>query len=174
MTTLITPRQKKIIERMREVAAMPRLVILDTETTGLDNKAEVIDLAVIDMQGVTLMDVLIRCQDGIPTKASDIHGITEAVLEEQGRPFPETWQEFCEIITGYPVMIYNVEFDWKLLSQTAARYGLGMPQIGNAHCLMLAYSAFVGEAHWRHQDQYKYQKLSHACECFDIEQPGAH
>lgn len=58
----------------------PNALILDTETTGLDGDAEVVELAVIDCAGSVPLDTLVRPIGPIPVEAAAIHGITDAML----------------------------------------------------------------------------------------------
>jgi DNA polymerase-3 subunit epsilon len=55
-----------------------RLVILDTETTGLNaSNNEIIEIAIIDDQGLTLIHTLVRpTRNKRWTEAQSIHGIT--------------------------------------------------------------------------------------------------
>ncbi len=41
-------------------------VILDTETTGLDERAEIVELSIIDKHGYTLFDSLIKPKGRTP------------------------------------------------------------------------------------------------------------
>ena len=71
-------------------------LILDTETTGLDDDAEVVELAVIDCAGTVLLDTLVRPSGPVPAEAAAIHGITDAMLADA-----PTWSEiharFCDL-----------------------------------------------------------------------------
>jgi DNA polymerase-3 subunit epsilon len=60
----------------------PNALILDTETTGLDGDAEVVELAVIDCAGSVPLDILVRPIGPIPVEAAAIHGITDAMLAD--------------------------------------------------------------------------------------------
>lgn len=51
-------------------------VILDTETTGLDEHDEIVEVAVIDMSGKVLLNTLVNPIQPIPYEATQIHGIT--------------------------------------------------------------------------------------------------
>lgn len=55
---------------------MSNYIILDTETTGLDNTAEIVEISVINDQGEVLLDTLIKPTKPIPGDATAIHGIT--------------------------------------------------------------------------------------------------
>ena len=58
---------------------------LDTETTGLSNFDEIIDLTLIDSDGTTLINTLIRPTVPIDARASEIHGITnEDIIDAPG------------------------------------------------------------------------------------------
>ena len=59
-----------------------KFVILDTETTGLDNQAEIIEIAIITDNGDTLIDTYIKPHHRIDeySEAVRIHGITNATV----------------------------------------------------------------------------------------------
>src|SRR5687768_4350279 len=55
-------------------------VVLDTETTGLDHGAEVIQIGVVGPDGRTLLDTLLQPRTRIPADATRIHGVTDAMV----------------------------------------------------------------------------------------------
>ena len=64
--------------------------ILDTETTGLDNKAQAVQVSVINGAGdVLLNNVLIQPTLAIPADAIAVHHITNAHGYEMLLPFPK-------------------------------------------------------------------------------------
>ena len=154
-------------------------LILDTETTGLDDDAEVVELAVIDCAGTVLLDTLVRPSGPVPAEAAAIHGITDAMLADA-----PTWSEiharFCDLVEGRQVVIYSREFDVRVINQTARRYGLQAPQgfdlvldPGSIHCAMQAYAEFRGE--WSaEKGRYRWQKLSAAAEQQGVTVTNAH
>jgi len=95
-----------------------------------------------------------------------------------------TWSElharFCGLVEGRQVVIYNHEFDVRVISQTARRYGLQAPQgfdlvldRGPIHCAMQAYAGFHGE--WNaEKGQYRWQKLSTAAQQQGVTVENAH
>ena len=161
------PARREAISRQARAWLEANALILDTETTGLGDDAEVVELALVDCAGAVLLDTLVRPSGPVPAEAAAIHGITDAMLAEA-----PTWSEvhdrFCDLVEGRQVVIYSREFDTRVITQTARRYGLPAPQgfdlalDGSAvHCAMQAYAEFRGE--WSaEKGQYRWQKLSAA------------
>ena len=55
-------------------------LFLDTETTGLHDDAEIVDVAVIDITGRSVLSTLVRPAGVIPVAATRIHGITPEMV----------------------------------------------------------------------------------------------
>jgi len=156
---------KSIIERQD-------ILLLDTETTGLDDDSEVIDIALIDLAGNTLLDTLVQCQvEEVPAGARAVHGINKAKLA-QAPDFPKVWKQLEALIQTHELVIYNAEFDTRIVGQTANRYNI-RPGI-TTHCLMTKFSTFIGEPAPYYEDGYKYQSLATACRYFRIKRLKAH
>jgi DNA polymerase-3 subunit epsilon len=137
-----------------------RPLILDTETTGLDlGMDEVVEVALLELDGTVLLNTLVRCRGIIPDGATEIHGITNEMLE--GQPtFPEMWEELCPYLSR-PLVIYHAAYDVPMLAYGALRYGLRMAR-PDAHCLMCRYTEFSVGA------MGSYQSLQTACRAFGI------
>jgi DNA polymerase-3 subunit epsilon len=173
------PAVREAISRQARAWLEANALILDTETTGLGDDAEVVELAVIDCAGAVLLDTLVRPSGPVPAEAAAIHGITDAMLA--GAP---TWSEvhdrFCDLVEGRQVVIYSREFDTRVISQTARRYGLPAPRCfdpaldpGSIHCAMQAYAEFRGE--WSEEKgRYRWQKLSAAATQQGVTVTNAH
>lgn len=129
---------------LRSLLNRTDVLILDTETTGYTEKSEIVEIAIIDTTGaVRLNELVLPQQAGVPAKAVEIHGLSKPKLRALGaRPWPEVHEEVCNLISGCErLIVYNLEFDIRLLEQTAARYGLLFPPTGPAaDCLMKAYA----------------------------------
>ena len=173
------PAVREAISRQARAWLEANALILDTETTGLGDDAEVVELAVIDCAGAVLLDTLVRPSGPVPAEAAAIHGITDAMLADA-----PTWSEihdrFCDLVEGRQVVIYSREFDVRVINQTARRYGLQAPQgfdlvldQGSIHCAMQAYAEFRGE--WSaEKGQYRWQKLSAAAAQQGVTVTNAH
>jgi DNA polymerase-3 subunit epsilon len=140
-------------------------LILDTETTGLDPaRDEIIELALIELDGSVAIDTFIQSRQPIPIEATAIHGITDDML--QGKPtFPEVWERLAPYLSR-PIIIYNAAYDIPMLAYNALRYKIRMPR-PQAHCLMTHYTEYSVGADG------PYQKLEVACRQFQI-QVGIH
>lgn len=66
------------------------VLIIDTETTGLGERAEVIEVAALDTTGALRFHALSLPEKPIPRDASGIHGLTRRKLRAEGaRPWPK-------------------------------------------------------------------------------------
>lgn len=115
-------------------------VILDTETTGLDDGAEIIEIAVIDTQGYVLLNTLVKPSRPFNdfNEAAQIHGIRYAELEN-APSWPQVQERLLEIIRDKTILIYNAAFDTRLMNQSARAHGGGSIEYP-AVCLMQLYS----------------------------------
>ena len=173
------PARREAISRQARAWLEANALILDTETTGLGDDAEVVEFAVIDCAGAVLLDTLVRPSGPVPDEAAAIHGITDAMLADA-----PTWSaihdRFCDLVEGRQVVIYSHEFDVRVIGQTARRYGLPVPQgfdlvidQDRIHCAMQAYAEFHGE--WNaEKGQYRWQKLSAAATQQGVTVTNAH
>ncbi|HEY7418373.1 MAG TPA: 3'-5' exonuclease [Ktedonobacteraceae bacterium] len=156
----------------KDVLARNNVVILDTETTGIGDADEIIELAIVDTQGKTRVNSLMQCQmQTIPLPAKKVHGISEQLLKAKGRHWPDVWEQLITYLTSKVIIIYNAEYDLRMLRQTAKRYGFTMPEL-NVCCLMEKYSEYVG-AHTE-SGYVRSMRLSAACSHFQVSNDSAH
>ena len=145
------------------------VVYLDTETTGLGFDDEVVDVAVVGAGGEVLLDTLVRPSRPIPAGASAVHGLTD--LDVAGAP---TWDLVYPVLRAIlrerVVVVYNADFDRRLVVQTCARCGFAEPA-ARWECAMRAYADFHGEP--GRGGGYRWQPLERAARAFGIA-PGGH
>lgn len=122
----IAEAQQNIPTRWRALLDREDVLILDTETTGLDASAEVIEVAAIDTTGKLRLSRLALPEDGIPSAASRIHGLTASVLvAKDAHAFPAVHHDLVPLLrTASVVLAWNASFDKNMLIQTAQRHGL--------------------------------------------------
>ncbi len=154
----------------RSVAADWESIFLDTETTGLDGTAEVVDIAVVSSDGRVLLDTLVRPRHRIPAAATRIHGIHDEHVVS-APTWPEVVDELVAVLHGRRVVVYNAAFDRRMVNQCCAHHGLPLVA-ADWSCAMMAYAAFHGEWNAR-RSGHRWHKLELAVGRFGG-QPGGH
>lgn len=101
-----------------------RIVIFDTETTGIEfGKDCIIELGAVSLENgeeVDCMDDLIRLPEGqcLPSFITDLTGITNEQLAEEGVEQETAVMDFCRLLDGaeQPLLVaYNAQFDLNFL-----------------------------------------------------------
>jgi DNA polymerase III epsilon subunit-like protein len=117
-------------------------VIVDTETTGLlcRSKAEVIELAAIDMRGKQVYRGLFKPRYKIPASVIAIHGITNARVRWQPS-FAQRAQAIRSALQGRIIITYNARFDREVIRRTCSLHKVDSIS-ARWECAMHAYRAF--------------------------------
>ena len=110
------------------------LAVFDTETTGLSPRDDRIVTAFLGVMGpdgelVERFSWLADPGVVIPPRATEVHGITTKMAQEQGRNAAEVVSEVVKEIrrvldAGIPLVVYNASYDLTLTNWEARRYGL--------------------------------------------------
>lgn len=135
--------RRAVVQAARELLTQ-QPIFLDTETTGIDGQAEVVEIAIIDHEGEILLDSLVKPQSPIPWQAEQVHGISNEDVRH-APSFARLWPEISALMEQHPVVIYNSAFDLRLLAQSARRYGIVPQKPPAVHCAMLMYANFYGQ-----------------------------
>jgi DNA polymerase III subunit epsilon len=144
--------------------------VLDTETTGLANDDQICQIAIVSNDGQPLLNELVRPTIAISAQASAIHGITNEQVAT-APSFDQLLIPILKAINNRDVVIYNEEFDLRMIRQSLRPYGvqLAFPTSdrrgcriflngGSIHCAMQQFSAWVGEWNAYHGG-YRWQRL---------------
>lgn len=136
-------RQEAAQEAARIVQLDP--IFLDTETTGLENWDEVIEVGLVDASGQVILETLVKPQGSIPADATRIHGIRDRdVLTAP--TWRQIWPQVQRLIEGRHLAIYNADYDLRIMRQSHARAGLEwMPVAAGSHCIMKLYAKYRGD-----------------------------
>lgn len=161
------------LESFKELIESGDYVILDTETTGLDDKAEICQIAIIDSSGNVLLDTLVKPTCPIPEDASAVHGITDDMVKD-APGWADVASRVAEIINVRTVVIYNAGYDYRMLHQSSKAAGLDHWQDESIwQCAMLAYAEHYGD--WNnYRGNYRWQRLTDAAFQTKAEIKNAH
>lgn len=118
--------------------------VLDTETTGVNIIAEMVECAIIGPHGDEVYDGLLRPTHAIIKKASDVHGITNADVEK-APTLADEYDALQEAITSQPtLLIYNRQFDERILQQSTYANKLPPFRLPRVDDLMLRFARWAG------------------------------
>jgi DNA polymerase III epsilon subunit-like protein len=151
-------------EKIRGPAAVARdilkrrPVVFDTETTGLGDTDQIIEICIIDVDGKTLFESLVRPTVPVGAKAEEVHGLGEQKLR-----FAPSWgissPPVRNILEGRQVVAFNSAFDLRLLEQTCKAHGQDTSWISRleTHCAM-----YLSADRWGATNQYGSISLANA------------
>ena len=114
-------------------------IVLDTETTGLPDENGLPDIVTLGITVVRNREIeesvefKTRPQKRISEEAQSIHGITNKQAAGFDS-FDSQWSQMAEYLNDQLIVIHNASFDWPILLDHAARYGLAMPPIQGVFC----------------------------------------
>lgn len=145
----------------RQVVNDPHAVILDTETTGLDSGDVIIEISVIDVAGNVLLDTLVRPLKPIPPAASNIHGITDDMCAAAPAWIDVVKELMPILVNASRVVIYNAEYDTRMMFQTLAAASLDREWMGGIefNCAMEQYAAWYGD-YSEYHGNFRWQRLN--------------
>jgi DNA polymerase III epsilon subunit-like protein len=163
-------RQNAILRARQALSNKP--VYLDTETTGLDPKDEIVEISIVDDDGAVLLDKFVRPSMPIPHEATRIHGITNEDVKS-AMPWPILWREVRPLLSGRLIVMYNAEFDVRMMKQSMVKYRQPWNERLDTFDLLKVYAEFRSEWDMKRQS-YRYFSLDAAGKQAQIALPNAH
>lgn len=135
--------------------------IVDTETTGLDETAELVQIAALDTTGQAVGNQFCLPADPVPEAASRVHGLTnERLAARNAQRFPAFYPALVARLQLAEVLLaWNADFDSRIFKQTCTRYGLPVPNLP-WRCAMQDYKEMTG-AHHRPKLQFAAEGLQY-------------
>lgn len=145
---------------------LARPLFIDTETTGLDGLAEIVEISILDQDGSVILDTLVRPMRRIPQDVIRVHGITNEMVRE-APTWAEIWPQVEDVLKERFVGVYNAEFDLRMMRQSHHSNGMAWQFHENRFfCIMKLYAQFRG--------LYRWQKLEAAGRQCGIALPNSH
>lgn len=134
------------------VLALPNLALLEIDTTGLSEDAEIVRVTLLDCTGTLIEDILIKPKHPLTPRLSEINGLRNEDLEH-APSIREAWPRIAQCLQGRYIVSFAQDFDREKLNETALREQL--PRIN-----------FIGDdlrPHLAHFLGDNYIKLADAC-----------
>lgn len=132
-----------------------RFVVFDLETTGLKPDVhEIIEIGAIrvnrDSDEHETFQALVRPSKKVPKKITEITGITQEMIENEG-DLPETiLPQFVKFIGDLPLVAFNAEFDVAFLKTAVEKTQPGLLGNNKVSCaLKMARRAWPGRNSYR-------------------------
>ncbi|WP_080975512.1 exonuclease domain-containing protein [Moraxella canis] len=137
------------------------MLFLDTETTGLDEQAQIIQLAIVDEDGDVIVNTYLDSDAAISPEAYRVHRIGKKQIK--GYPyFRDIEASIQRLLCDRKVGMYNADFDMRMMRQSATI----CLQVFESVCVMEMAKAHFGEEKWL--------SLVNACKRLDIKLDNAH
>ena len=153
--------KQEIVDDWSDLLERQDVLILDTETTGIDGSAEIVQISIIDTMGNELLDEYVMPKGSIPPEASKVHGLTRQRLVSLGAHPWKAHHSRCLDIIGRAamVLVYNLQYDARIIRQTNRIHGLPHKDFPG-RCIMLDYAEYRGIQGYR--GGWKWHKLEAA------------
>ncbi|HEV7477524.1 MAG TPA: DNA polymerase III subunit epsilon [Burkholderiales bacterium] len=107
-----------------------RLIVLDTETTGLNVKLgdRIVEIGCVEVLSRRISErhfhAYVNPEREIDEGASRVHGLTQEDLRSKPK-FAEVARDFLDYVQGAELIIHNADFDVEFLDAELSRAGLG-------------------------------------------------
>lgn len=98
-------------------------LIVDTETTGLEEYDEIIEISIINMKGDVLLDTLVKPTRPIPAEATAINNITDEMVAN-APSWGEVYPLVMSVLSNNKWLAWNSKFDARMITQTSLITGI--------------------------------------------------
>ena len=164
--------QQEVMHWAQELMRRENFYVLDTETTGVGKGDEIVQMGIVDKNGTIVMNQLVKPTVSIPSGASSVHGIYDSDVVDAST-FKDIYIDLSKMLAGQIVIAYNMDFDWRMLQQSSAKYRLPDIRTGKRDCAMKQYAKYNGK--WNNQrHSYIWHKLGTAAAQEGIAVENAH
>lgn len=169
----------EMLEIFHRWATDHRTLIVEVQTTSREKTGEVIEIAILDLQGTVLLDTRVKPQYSIPPESVQFHGIHQAEVAHL-----PAWTSMVSVlkplISGHMLVSYGRAFTKERLEHSLKVAGLAEPQLSiDWECLMDSYALYWGQPGKYASSRPSWQSHLNACSQQNIklddlpEQPSA-
>ena len=166
------PQHRSKAARIAREWMLSNPLFLDTETTGLDNRSEIVEIAIVGLDGSVLYNSLVKPVGSIPPDAYRIHRISAEMVAD-APTWEEQWDDINKILNGRSVCIYNAEYDTRLMKQSHRLHGILWNKGFTDQCVMNLYAMYNGN--WNsYRRSYNWVSLENVGKRLRIPLPNVH
>ncbi len=100
-----------------------RVVVFDTETTGLDSSNDIIQIGAVEIVNGKIgreFEVFLKTDQSL-AETTKIHNITPEILDKNGVDRKEGLIDFWSFVNGSPLLAHNIQYDWKIIFANSIR-----------------------------------------------------
>lgn len=116
----------------------------DTETTGLGDQDQIIEMALVNRHGQTLLNCRFKPTVPINPNAQAVHGISADDLKDKVT-FDVMAGGVLTLLKQSPLIIFNADYDLRLLKQTCDAFGVEINLADfDANCAMKLAADYYG------------------------------
>lgn len=141
---------------------------------------KIIEISLVDQSGKVLLNELIRPVGDVSDEAYQVHGISTEKAKSEGKCWSDVFESVCDIVRGENLVIYNSDFDTRLIFQTMDKHLVNnnIPDTVlkfeplSVHCAMKEYADYWGAKDENHHS--KCQSLVNACKQQQVPLRNAH
>lgn len=122
-------------------------VVFDLETTGLQAlRHEIIEIGAIKVKrgqkDYEIFNPLVKPKKRIPEKITDLTGITQEMVDDNGRDLEQAIRDFAEFVGDLRLVAFNAEFDMAFLKAAGDQFGVSFRENKVSCALKMARKAW--------------------------------
>ena len=163
-------RRAAIAKAQIELKKQP--IYLDTETTGLKNADQIVEICLLEHDGTVLFESLVKPTVKIPPDAVRVHHITDALVAA-APTWLELWPQLEPLLAQRRIAIYNADYDLRLMQQSHRAHRLEWTLPVSSFCIMKLYAQYRGDWNSR-SGSYRWYSLEDARYQCGLDLPNAH
>ena len=154
-----------------------RYIVLDTETTGLGESAQMVELGANEIINGKItgnqFHIYIRPRIQMDKAVINIHKITNSFYDEYFSDVYESDKQnlinFCKFLGNSLIFAHNAPFDMDIINNELRYWGMNEIPIKRYRCSMRIFMDVIGKVDVKYSE--KFTSLSNCCEFFNLKSP---
>ena len=156
-----------------------RYIVLDTETSGLNEEAQIVELGAHEIMNGKLtgnqFHIYIRPRIQMDKAVIQIHKITNSFYDEYFSDAYENDKQnllnFCKFIGNSLIFAHNAPFDMNVLNNELRYWGMNEIPIKRFRCSMRIFMDLIGKIDIKYSNVFT--SLTNCCDYFNLKSPDS-